>query len=63
MHRYWRVGTIHSGTDDYLAWGLLGKKKDGSLKRLSNGGSSRVVFELAGKSHSPPTRVRSKLKA
>jgi hypothetical protein len=28
-------------------------------KRLSNG-DSRVVFELGGKSHSPPSRVHSK---
>jgi len=47
MLRYSRVGTSHGGIDDYLAWGLLGRRKDEGLKRLSSGGpgGSRVVFE------------------
>jgi len=62
MLRYSRVRTTHGGIDDHLAWGLLGRRKDESLKRLSSGAGSRVhvVFGLGGRSHSPPTRVRSK---
>ena len=36
---------LESGTDDLLEWGILGRRKDKSVRKLLNGGS-RVVFEL-----------------
>jgi len=37
--------TQRPGTDGHLAWGLLGKRKDESLKGVSDSGS-RVVAAL-----------------
>ena len=51
-----------------IAWrgGLLGRGNYKSIKILSNGSSGIMVFGAEGtsaKSHSPPTRVRSKYEA